>query len=112
MDNIESIILGCLVTKDDYSRQVIPFMKTEYFRTRETKSLFENIQSFIVKYNALPSKEAMSVLYRVVNFKSKDKYTIAPYKPNEDTKMMMKEMPMDAVMSSMVFFYDLGKVVH
>ena len=53
--------------------------------------------------------EAMSVLYRVVNFKSKDKYTIAPYKPNEDIKMMMKEMPMDAVMSSMVFFYDLGK---
>jgi hypothetical protein len=63
MDNIESIILGCLVTNDNYSRHVIPFMKSEYFRTREAKAMFENIQSFIIKYNALPSKEAMSVLY-------------------------------------------------
>ena len=53
--------------------------------------------------------KAMAVLYRVVNFKSKDKYTIAPYEPNDEVKEIMKEMPLDAVMSSMVFFYDLGK---
>jgi hypothetical protein len=53
--------------------------------------------------------KAMAVLYRVVNFKSKDKYTIAPYEPNDEIKEIMKEMPLDAVMSSMVFFYDLGK---
>jgi len=52
--------------------------------------------------------KAMGVLYRPVNFKSKDKYTIAPYKPNEDIQQWMKEMPLSAVMSSMVFFYDLG----
>ena len=53
--------------------------------------------------------KAMAVLYRVVNFKSKDKYTIAPYEPNDEVREIMKEMPLDAVMSSMVFFYDLGK---
>lgn len=53
--------------------------------------------------------KAMAVLYRVVNFKSKDKYTIAPYEPNDEIKEIMKEMPLDAAMSSMVFFYDLGK---
>lgn len=53
--------------------------------------------------------KAMAVLYRPVNFKQKDKYTIAPYKPSDDISEMMKEMPMDAVMSAMVFFYDLGK---
>jgi hypothetical protein len=53
--------------------------------------------------------KAMSVLYRPVNFKSKDKYTIAPYEPNDEIKEIMKEMPLDAVMSSMVFFYALGK---
>jgi hypothetical protein len=53
--------------------------------------------------------KAMAVLYRVVNFKSKDKYTIAPYEPNDEVKEIMKEMPLDAAMSSMVFFYDLGK---
>ena len=52
--------------------------------------------------------KAMAALYRPVNFKSKDKYTIAPYEPSEDVAGLMKEMPLDVVMSAMVFFYDLG----
>ena len=53
--------------------------------------------------------KAMSVLYRPVNAKMKDKYTIAPYKPSEDLQQWMKEMPLSVVMGCMVFFYDLGK---
>lgn len=53
--------------------------------------------------------KAMAVLFRPVNFKSKDKYTIAPYSPNEDIQNLIKEMPLDVVMGAMVFFYDLGK---
>lgn len=53
--------------------------------------------------------KAMAALYRPVNFKSKDKYTIAPYEPSEDVSALMKEMPLDVAMSAMVFFYDLGK---
>ena len=52
--------------------------------------------------------KAMAVLYRPVNFKSKDKYTIAPYKPSEEIQELMKEMPLSVVMGSMVFFYRLG----
>jgi uncharacterized protein YbaR (Trm112 family) len=52
--------------------------------------------------------KAMAVLYRPVNFKSKDKYTIAPYKPSEEIQDLMKEMPLSVVMGSMVFFYRLG----
>jgi len=52
--------------------------------------------------------KAMGVLYRPVNAKMKDKYTIAPYKPNEDIQEWMKEMPLSVVMSCLVFFYDLG----
>jgi replicative DNA helicase len=74
MDNIESIILGCLVTNEDYSRRVIPFIRGEYFRTRETKEMFSNIQSFVAKYNALPSKEAMSVLYEEQNNLTEEEY--------------------------------------
>ncbi len=74
MDNIESIILGCLVTNEDYSRRVIPFIKGEYFRTRETKEMFSNIQSFVAKYNALPSKEAMSVLYEEQSNLTEEEY--------------------------------------
>ena len=51
--------------------------------------------------------KAMAALYRPVNFKSKDKYTIAPYEPSEEVSNLMKEMPLDVVMSAMVFFYDL-----
>jgi len=52
--------------------------------------------------------KAMAVLYRPVNFKKGDKYTIAPYSPNEEIEEIMKEMPLSAAMSAMVFFYRLG----
>jgi len=48
--------------------------------------------------------KAMAVLYRPVNFKSKEKYTIAPYEPSDEVSELMKEMPLDVAMSSMVFF--------
>ncbi len=53
--------------------------------------------------------KSMAVLYRPVNFKAEDKYTIAPYKVKEEIQELMKEMPLDVAISSMVFFYDLGK---
>ena len=53
--------------------------------------------------------KAMAVLYRPVNFKAQDKYTVAPYKVNEEIQELMKEMPLDVAISSMVFFYALGK---
>ncbi len=53
--------------------------------------------------------KAMAVLYRPVNFKAKNKYGIAPYKVSEETQELMKEMPLDVALSSMVFFYNLGK---
>ena len=53
--------------------------------------------------------KAMAVLYRPVNFKAEDKYGIAPYKVNEEIQETMKDMPLDVAISSMVFFYALGK---
>lgn len=69
----------------------------EYIDLENTISDWQNIH------------KAMAVLFRPVNFKSKDKYTIAPYSPNEDIQSLMKEMPLDVVMGAMVFFYDLGR---
>ena len=53
----------------------------------------------------------MSVMYRPVNFKLGDKYTIAPYEAKEEVQQIMKNMPMDVALSSVLFFYDLGKVL-
>jgi len=52
--------------------------------------------------------KAMAILYRPVNFKKGDRYTIAPYTPNEDVQEIMQDMPLSAAMSALVFFYRLG----
>ena len=49
---------------------------------------------------------AMNVLYRPIKQKYQDKYLIEDYK-GEDPDIM-KNMPMDAVLSSILFFYHLG----
>ena len=50
--------------------------------------------------------KAMSVLYRPIKQKYEDKYLIEDYKGEETD--LMKSMPMDAVLSSIIFFYHLG----
>ena len=50
--------------------------------------------------------KAMSVLYRPVTQKYSDRYNIEKYKA--DNGEHMKQMPLDACFSSIVFFYNLG----
>jgi hypothetical protein len=50
--------------------------------------------------------QAMAVLYRPITLKQNDKYLIEEYE-GDDTEIM-KDMPMDAVLSSIIFFYNLG----
>ena len=65
-----------------------------------------DVENNIVDWQTM--HKAMAVLYRPVNFRSKEKYTVAPYEPSDEVSELMKEMPLDVAMSSMVFFYDLG----
>ena len=51
-------------------------------------------------------EKAMAVLYRPVVNKLKDKYTIEEYKVGRDAVML--DMPMDAVLSSIFFLWNLG----
>jgi hypothetical protein len=55
-------------------------------------------------YGFIPKLEG--VLYRPIKLKDKEKYLIEDYKGEESEKM--KNMPMDAVLSSIIFFYNLG----
>ena len=52
-------------------------------------------------------EKAMSVLYRPITMKIKDKYIIDEYKGDLFHEAML-DMPMSAVVSSIVFFYNLG----
>ena len=58
---IETAILKNLLQNEDYTRKVLPFLKTEYFTDNADKTLYDKIQEFVVKYNSLPSKEALVI---------------------------------------------------
>ena len=51
-------------------------------------------------------EKAMAVLYRPIELKLRDKYKIVEYTAIGQEKM--KEMPLDVVFSSILFFYHLG----
>lgn len=59
--NQSDMILSELATNSDYARAVLPHLKEEYFSDRSQKILFKEIESFIQKYNGLPTKEALLI---------------------------------------------------
>ena len=61
MERIERTVLSNLIHSEEYTRRVLPFIKEEYFSDRLEKILFTEIYKFVNKYNALPSKEALSI---------------------------------------------------
>ena len=61
MERIERTVLSNLIHNEEYTRRVLPFVKEEYFSDRLEKILFTEIYKFVNKYNALPSKEALSI---------------------------------------------------
>ena len=63
-----------------------------------------DLDTFIGNWDQM--EKAMNVLYRPVLVKLKDKYSIEDYKVG--TEMPLLEMPMDAVMSSIFFLWNLG----
>ena len=58
---IESTILDNLVYNEAYSRKTIPFLKSEYFSNQNNGKVFQIIESFVGKYNAFPTKEALYI---------------------------------------------------
>lgn len=58
---IETVILRHLLFDEEYTRKVLPFIQPDYFNSRAEKILFEEIQSFVEKYNNLPTKEALQI---------------------------------------------------
>lgn len=59
---IEQIVLRNLIRNEDYARRVLPFLKDDYFQEDTDRILFRESKDFIVKYNDLPSKEAIYAL--------------------------------------------------
>ena len=61
MATIEQTALANLIHNEQYARKVLPFIKGDYFSDRTERILFEEIQKFVEKYNALPNKNSIEV---------------------------------------------------
>ena len=61
MDNIESLVISSLVFNQEFTRGVLSHVKKEYFEDRTNQILFEELNSYFIKYDNLPSKEALTI---------------------------------------------------
>jgi replicative DNA helicase len=61
-NKIEHLILNNLIFDESYCRRVLPFIKSNFFSEEGEKFLFEKISEFIIKYDTLPSKQALLIL--------------------------------------------------
>ena len=61
MDKVEFLILRNLLFNEQYTRKVIPFIKSDYFEETNQKIIFEEILQFVQEYNQLPTKEVLCI---------------------------------------------------
>ena len=57
----EHLILKNLLHSEDYARRTLPYLKGDYFSDIVEKVIYQELDSFINKYNALPSREALTI---------------------------------------------------
>ena len=50
-----------LLKNEQYTRKVLPFLKDEYFTIEEDRVVFKEIKEFILKYNNLPTADALQI---------------------------------------------------
>ncbi len=58
---IERTTLSQLVSNEDYARKVLPHIKADYFNDKTERTVFEEIQKFVERYNALPTKSTLEI---------------------------------------------------
>ena len=58
---IEKQILQALTFDEEYTRQVLPFLKEDYFVQTEHTLVFKVINEYFDKYNSLPKREALVI---------------------------------------------------
>ena len=61
MAKTELVILRHLLNDEDFARRTLPYLKSEYFHDRLEKTVYQEIDKFINKYNNLPTKEALTL---------------------------------------------------
>lgn len=60
-DNIEDIILSTLINDEFYLRNVLPYLKDEYFTNTSHVKVYGLIKDYFEEYNSLPSVSALHI---------------------------------------------------
>ncbi|MDD5150418.1 MAG: DnaB-like helicase C-terminal domain-containing protein, partial [Flavobacterium sp.] len=55
----ESLMLSSLVLDEEFVRQTLPYLRSEYFHDKNEKIIFEIIKNYLQKYNTLPNKTTL-----------------------------------------------------
>jgi replicative DNA helicase len=58
---LEETILRNLIQNNEYARKALPFLKDEYFKNTDDRLLFQEVREFIIKYNDLPTVDALRI---------------------------------------------------
>ena len=87
-DSIEGLVINTLVFNKEYTRQVLPHLKKEYFEQFNNKVLFEEISQYMVKYDRLPCKEALTI-----ELENRSDLNDSQYKEIKDQISFLNEEP-------------------
>jgi replicative DNA helicase len=94
---IEHLILNNLLHDEDYARRTLPYLKPEYFSDRTERIVYEEVDKFINKFNALPSREALTIeISNLSSINDKDYTALTEYvagliKEEQDDKQWLVE---------------------
>jgi len=58
---LEQTILKNLITDEEYTRKVLPYIKSEFFTERDEEFLFKQIKEYFLKYKSIPTPEALII---------------------------------------------------
>ena len=98
--------------KQDEFRKTFMFKNEEYGFVPNLSSISTGEYIDLETYCKEPIKNLhniMSILYRKITHKVKDRYAIETYNPQEFKEELFKECPMDIALSSLGFFLTLGE---
>jgi len=58
---LEQTILKNLITNEEYTRKVLPYIKSDFFQERDESFLFKQIREYFLKYKSVPTPEALII---------------------------------------------------
>ena len=90
MERIETTILRNLVFNEEFARKTIPFIQSDFFEQRTDKILFEEIVSFITKYDTCVTLEALNI-----EVENRTDLTAEEVKQINDTSKELNDSPVD-----------------